>query len=107
MTPCIPCQDHRPAEHGGVDTSRARTFSRATENERVAPSPGGPAPVVAGTRIDLQDAALREAGAALTRALRALHDVGAHALAADTLRLANRVLHVRQALRRADLVEAR
>ncbi|MCC6355409.1 MAG: hypothetical protein IT577_16080 [Verrucomicrobiae bacterium] len=107
MTPRI-CQDHRPAEHDGVDTFRARDpFSRATEDDRVAPSPGGPAPVVAGTRIDLQDAALREAGAALTRALRALHDVEAHDLAAETLRLANRVLQARRALIRPVLTEAR
>lgn len=46
----------------------------------------------------LKDEALREAGAALTKALRALHDAQAHDLAADTLRLANRVLQARRAL---------
>ena len=49
-------------------------------------------------RDEIKDAALREAGAALTKALRALHDVQAHDLAEDTLRLANRVLHARRAL---------
>jgi hypothetical protein len=49
-------------------------------------------------RDEIKDQALREAGAALTKALRALHDVQAHDLAADTLRLANRVLHARRAL---------
>jgi len=49
-------------------------------------------------RDEIKDQALREAGAALTTALRALHDVGAHDLAADTLRLANRVLQARRAL---------
>lgn len=47
---------------------------------------------------DVKDQGLREAGAALTRALRALHDVQAHDLAEDTLRLANRVLQARRAL---------
>ncbi len=47
---------------------------------------------------DVKDEALREAGAALTGALRALHDVEAHDLATDTLRLANRVLQARRAL---------
>lgn len=49
-------------------------------------------------RDAIKDQGLREAGAALTRALRALHDVQAHDLATDTLRLANRVLQARRAL---------
>lgn len=50
MTPRT-CQGRRPAEHGGVDTSRARDgFSRATETDRrAAPSPDGPAPVALGS----------------------------------------------------------
>lgn len=58
-------------------------------------------------RDEITDQALREAGAALTKALRALHDVQAHDLAEDALRLANRVLQARRALPRPVLTEAR
>lgn len=58
-------------------------------------------------RDAIVDQGLREAGAALTKALRALQDVEAHDLADETLRLANRVLQARRALPRPILTEAR
>lgn len=48
----------------------------------------------------LHDHALREAGAALTKAIRALQDVNERALADEALRLANDVLRARQRLPR-------
>lgn len=56
---------------------------------------------------DVKDQALREAGAHLAQAIRALHDVEAYGLASDLFVLANRVLAARQALARPVPTEAR
>lgn len=70
---------------------------RARGDAISSPGAGGPS----GTRTlprTTRDEALREAGAALTRAWQALHRVEAYGLASDTFALANRVLHARQQL---------
>lgn len=58
-------------------------------------------------RDDVKDKALREAGAALTKAMQALHAVEAYGLASEVFVLANRVLQARQQLQHGVPVEAR
>jgi len=55
----------------------------------------------------IRDQALREAGAALTKAWQALHQVEAYGLASDVFLLANRVLQARQALQQPLVAEGR